>query len=173
MSRKMIAVIFVSILLFGCGDGASSDINHSKGAEMFSESKKETYVIFSPMHGMLMKDGQPLPNTKIIRRLRWNGNDEGLVEEFASDENGRFSLPIHEEVLELGLTQFVAKAELEALVGAEHFEFWYSSKLDPEIYTETAGELEDLKCDVNLKENAIPTSPVAILAKCSWKNMPN
>jgi len=141
---------------------------------MFSKSSKQNYVIFSPMQGVLMEGGKPLPKTKITRKLRWNGNDdEGLVEEFITDDQGHFSLPIHEEELSLGmLSQFVAKAdlELETKTGKEYL--WTSSKFYPEIFTETLGEVRELICDLKYEEVAVPMGPTSILTKCRWKNMP-
>lgn len=140
---------------------------------MFIKAKKENYVIFSPMEGVLLKNGAPLPNTKIIRKLRWNGNEDGLVEEFFTDEKGYFFLPIHEEELSLNmLSQFVAKAELEAETEDGISEFWYSSKLVPELHSETEGPITDLVCQIDAEEIAVPVSPIAILTKCHWKDMP-
>ena len=141
------------------------------------KSAKEKYVIFSPMQGVLMQNGKPLAYTKIIRRLRWNGNDEeGLVEEFMTDEAGRFSLPIHEEQLALGmLSQFVGKAVLEVQTENGKDTIWFSSKLMPEIYSETGESLTELICDTEFEEtpvfigeNIVPN----IMTKCRWKNMP-
>ncbi len=140
---------------------------------MFSKPDAEPYVIASPMEGILMKDGKPLPNAKIIRKLRWNGNDEGFVSEFYTDDEGFFSLPIHEESLALGiLNQFVAKTELQIDHDGSNHEIWYSSKLSPEIHAETDGALEQLTCDIHNEELAVPMGPTAILTKCRWSNMP-
>ena len=59
------------------------------------ETKK--YVLASPLSGVLVKAGKPLANTKIIRRLTWNANGEGIVEEFMTDDQGRFSIPVYED----------------------------------------------------------------------------
>lgn len=141
---------------------------------MFGKNSMQSYVIFSPMQGVLMQDGKPLAHTKIIRRLRWNGNDEdGVVEEFMTDEAGRFSLPIYEEKLSLGmLSQFVGKADLEVEINAQRDYLWTSSKFYPEIYAETGGQVEDLVCDLGSEEIAVPMGPTSILTKCRWKNMP-
>ncbi len=145
---------------------------------MFGKKSSQTYVIFSPMHGVLMQDGKLLSHTKIIRRLRWNGNDEeGLVEEFMTDETGRFSLPIHEVQLSPGmLSQFVGKADLEVETNNGIDTIWFSSKLMPEVYSETGEPLSELVCDTEVEEvpvfiggNIVPN----IITKCRWKNMPD
>lgn len=43
---------------------------------MLTKREKQTYVISSPMEGILMQDGQPLANTTITRLLRWNDNND-------------------------------------------------------------------------------------------------
>ena len=140
---------------------------------MFGQPKKESYVIFSPLDGLLMQNGKPLANTKIIRRLRWNGNDEGLVEEFETDSEGRFSLPVHEEELSLGmLSQFVGKAKLYVDTEKADNLFWYSPKLTPEIYSETDGPLNNLVCDISFPETVVNLSTWNILTKCQWQDMP-
>ena len=120
-----------------------------------------------------MQDGEPLPNAKIIRRLKWNGNEDGLVEEFVTDSQGRFSLPMHEEELSLGmLNQFVASADLEIETENGRDYLWTSSKFFPEIYTETNGKVAELVCDINVEEIAVPMGATSILTKCRWKDMP-
>ncbi len=142
----------------------------------FNKQKTENYVIFSPMEGVLLKNGKPLANTKIIRTLKWNGNDEGLVEEFSTDEKGYFSLPLHEEELSLNiLIQFVAYASIETEMEGKMFDIWYNSKLHPELYSETGAPMEGLICD--LVNDEIPvfignSSVTNILTKCRWDNMP-
>lgn len=140
---------------------------------MFGKKSKQSYVIFSPLQGVLMQNGKPLANTTITRQLSWNGNDDGLVEEFTTDEQGRFSLPIHEEQLSLGmLNQFVGKADLEIKSEKGQEYLWTSSKFSPEMFAETGGEVNDLVCDIEFEEIAVPMGPTSILTKCRWKNMP-
>lgn len=139
---------------------------------MFNPSLK-SYVIASPLEGVLRKEGKPLPNTKIIRTLKWNGNEEGFITEHYTDNHGIFSLPSHEEELALGiLDQFVAKMALDVEMDGEVYELWYSNKLRPEVYEETGGEVTGFICDLANDELAVPTSPTAILTRCRWNNMP-
>ena len=170
---KILLIILYCIFLAGCDADNSANRKVNEEPEMFVKPTTENYVIFSPMEGVLMRNDQPLANTKIIRRLRWNGNDEGLVEEFATDDQGRFSLPVHEEALSLGmLSQFVGKADLEVKTESGKDYIWTSSKFFPEIFTETGGKISDLVCDIESEEVAVPMGPTSILTRCRWKNMP-
>lgn len=141
---------------------------------MFEKQTNKSHVIFSPLEGILMKGDKPLSNTKITRRLSWNGNEGGLVEEFTTDDRGFFFLPLHEEDLSLNmLNQFVAKAEI-TINGGELL--WYASKLFPELYAETGDPVTELVCDISAEEipvfigdSVVPN----ILTKCRWKGMPS
>jgi len=170
---KTFLIYMFSFFILGCDAGIQVKEETIEESEMFGKGTKEKYVIFSPMQGLLVQNDKPLPNTTIVRRLSWNGNGEGLVEEFTTDDKGYFSLPIHEEELELGmLTQFVGKTDIE--FKSEHGQdyLWTSSKFHPEIYTETDGQVQGLICDIESEEIAVPMGPTSILTRCRWKNMP-
>lgn len=169
---EAITLVLVCILMGGCTDESAATPEQEKEASMFSNAEK-TYVIFSPIEGVLMNGNQPLPNIIITRRLRWNGNEDGRIETFTTDDQGRFSLPLHEEKLALGmLDQFVAKVELK--INGDDV-IWYGNKMFPELYAETDGPVENLVCDIASEEipvymrNSLVPS---ILTKCRWKNMP-
>lgn len=137
-------------------------------------NKKESFVIASPLAGVLKFNNQPLANAKIIRRLRWNGNDAGLVQEFSTDGSGSFSVPSHEEALELGkLAQFVSSAKLEVEVDGELYDLWYSNKFEKELYAETGGELAQLVCDLDVDEVVVKSGLSKIMTVCRWAGMPD
>lgn len=140
---------------------------------MFFKPTTQQYVIASPMEGVLMKDGEPLRNTKIIRKLRWNSNDDGITTEFYTDENGFFSLPLHKETLTLGkLTQFVASTELNIETPEGIIELWYNNKFSGELHEETDGPIPKLVCDIHESEIAFHAGTSKILTRCRWEGMP-
>lgn len=181
LSMKHLIVTIIIVFLAGCSEdvNTSADSETDKGADMFlnvllGKNPKTTYVISSPMEGVLMQNGQPLAHTKIIRRLRWNGNDEGIEHEFVTDEDGRFSLPIHEEQLTLGkLTQFVCSTKLEAVVGGQRFDIWYNNKFEGYIFAETNGhQLAGLICDISNENMGVDLDLSRISTVCRWTDMP-
>jgi hypothetical protein len=157
----------------GCNEKLVASNGLEKEFSMFTKASTKNYVIFSPLEGVLTRGDQPLANVTIKRRLRWNGNEEGLIEYFTTNEYGHFSLPIHEEDLALGmLNQFVAKVELTI---NDNELIWYGNKMFPEIYSETNGPVNELICDISAEEipiflddSVVPN----ILTKCRWQGMP-
>lgn len=140
---------------------------------MFVKPTTKSYVIFSPLKGVLVQNGKPLPYTKIIRRLRWNGNEGGLISEFFTDAEGRFNLPIHEENLTLGLLDtFVSNAQIDVLINDNVYELWYSNKFEEHIYAETKVPVEGLVCDIEGVETAVHLGVTTILSRCRWDDMP-
>lgn len=131
------------------------------------------YVIASPLEGVLMKDGKPLVNTTIIRRVRWNDNEDGVEETFATDEKGYFKLPKYEKELEMGaLAQFVGKTDLWAVVDGERDQFWFSSKMEKEENSEYEEIPEGVVCDLLVEEEGVNINLGLCLTKCRWDNMP-
>lgn len=140
---------------------------------MLFKGEKESYVIASTLKGTLLHEGVPQLNTTITRRLRWNGNEDGLEETFTTDENGVFFLPPHRETLQIGaLNQFVAKMEIETIVNGKVYELWYSSKFEADEYAETGGEIGNVICDINEEETTVRAGLSKISTVCRWENMP-
>jgi hypothetical protein len=162
-------VAFSWVVLVGC----DSTTAPGKESDMFFKPTTKHYVIASPMEGVLLKDGEPLANAKIIRTLRWNSNDEGVTSEFYTDDNGFFFLPVHEETLTLGkLTQFVASSELNVETSEGIVELWYNNKFSGELYEETDGPTPNLVCDIQESEIAFHAGTSKIMTRCRWEGMP-
>ncbi len=172
---RFVLVMILALLLIGC-EAEKDSLNPSEIKTMFGKKEKKTYVISSPMEGVLMKGGTPLPNTKIIRTLFWNGIDEDkqkLVQEFVTDDEGRFSLPIHEDRMALGmLTQFVSTTALEAEIDGQKVLLWYHGKLEENVYAETNGPISNLVCDISNEEIRVRPDITTITTVCRWAEMP-
>lgn len=162
-------IILCGFLLAGCG--TDTTMEH----EMFgANNSTKKFVIASPVEGVLLQGGKPLTDTRITRRLRWNGNDDGILQEFFTDARGKFSLPVHEEELELGMTQFVSSSKLESEINGKVYDLWYSNKFDEDLHAETDGEiLEDLICDIEEEEVSVEYDLSGVTTLCRWKNMPD
>ncbi len=183
---KLLISLLSFIILLGCsGESTSQDRiteeNSSKKTAnkesqmlgLFGKKDVENYVISSPLSGVLVREGKPLTNTKIIRRLSWSGNDEGFVDEFITNDKGYFDIPMHEELLTIGkLTEFVGTLTLYIeSIDDDNF-FYHSSKRSPEIYSDTKEPLQELVCDMAQEEALVDISRVGIFSRCKWKGMP-
>ncbi|PKG81057.1 hypothetical protein CXF85_20055 [Colwellia sp. 75C3] len=182
---KLLISLLSLIILLGCsGESSSQDkiaeenVNEVSNKEstmlgLFGKKNTEKYVVSSPLEGILVKDGQPLVNTKIIRRLSWSGNDEGTVDEFFTDGEGYFTIPVYEEILAIGkLTEFVGTITLYVKSVDDDNFFYHSSKRSAEIYSDTKAPLEELVCDMAHDEALVDISRVGIFSRCKWKGMP-
>ncbi|WP_158681522.1 DUF6795 domain-containing protein [Microbulbifer pacificus] len=161
--------------IWNCSADSGAAMVSVKEKEMLSKTKEETYVIASPLSGVLLRDGKPMANTRLLRRLTWNGNEEGLLQAFSTDADGRFELPVHEEGLSLNfMTQFVAKSTVYVASEADENMIWYSSKLTPELNSEIENPVVGLTCDmaddeviVHGRDSSVPN----IMTRCRWNSM--
>ncbi len=142
---------------------------------MMDKPKSKTYVIATPLEGVVIENGEPAENLKITRILTWNANQEGLVEHFATDANGKFKLPLFEDSFEMSsLTQFAANQTLVINYGeATEEPIWISGQLTGELNGETGGaQIESLVC--NLSDELVPVygDGISLLStKCRWKGI--
>ena len=186
---KLLTSLLSFVMLLGCsGESTSSDkvaeeilskvsVKEASNKEstmlgLFGKKETEKYVVSSPLEGMLVKDGLPLINSKIIRRLRWNGNDEGVVDEFKTDAKGYFSIPAREEFLSIGkLAQFVSNIELFSESETDNNFFWYSNKFSGELLSDFESPIKTLVCDINSSESRVELKHGAVYSKCRWNNL--
>ncbi|KGJ96921.1 DUF6795 domain-containing protein [Colwellia psychrerythraea] len=183
---KFLISLLSIIILLGCsGESTSQDRiaeqspqkevvkKESEMLGIFGKDEQVKYVISSPLNGVLVRDGKALANAKIIRRLSWSGNDVGVIDEYLTDDEGYFDIPMHEESLSLGkLTEFVGSITLYIETIDDDNFFYHSSKRSPEIYSDTEAHLEDLVCDMAQEEELVDISRVGIFSRCKWKGMP-
>jgi len=138
---------------------------------LFGKKPLQNYVLSSPIEGVLMKGGEPLANTKIIREVNWFGGEDKVFEEFTTNDNGVFNLPAYEKELKLGkLTQFVANSYLYAYEIDENDDnlFYMTSNFGGTIYSETEVPLNDLVCDMNQPEDSVRINS-SIYSRCTWQ----
>lgn len=168
--RQFFLLLPLMLATLGCGKNIS---DKESNMLIVKNPPASVHVISSPLKGTLLKNGQPLAHTKIIRRLRWNSNEDGIEQEFTTDENGVFDLPAHEEMLELpALIEFVAKTDLYAMVDGERDQFWFSSKMTKEINSEWDEPPVGVQCDLINDLQRVEINDGLCGTKCIWTNMP-
>jgi len=169
--RNLCVLLAVIIVFSGCDTDKS---NANAEQSMFLETPPPAnFVISSPLQGILLKDGIPLSHARILRKLRWNGNEAGVVQEFHSDETGFFSLPAHEEILSIGaLEQFVGKTNIDVEHEGKVQNFWFSAKTKPDLNSEYDTPPSGLTCDLSNAETGVEIRFGTCLTRCRWDNMP-
>lgn len=174
-TTPIIVLILTLAASIGCSDENTPLIQSHKENSMFGFGNKseETFVTSSPIEGKILNEGLPVANARIVRKVRSNKHQDWVVEEFSTDENGFFSLPVREETYSLGLTQFVSATQVDIEIDGELVNFWYSNSLKGEIYAEFGGsELKELLCELTDEEIIINDDLHNIITKCTWKDMP-
>lgn len=132
------------------------------------------YLIGSKIEGVLVANNKALANTKIIRKLSWNGNEAGLEETFETNEHGVFVIPAFTKIIQLGaLSQFVAHSDLSAIHLGEQKEFWREAKLINKLHDHIDDNNRDnLVCDIENSIDRVETEFGLLGTSCTWDNMP-
>lgn len=167
--RSSIFVV-LAILLASCGQEKPI-----KETVMFIESSTKSYQIALPLSGVLKNSGELMPKAKLIRKLEWNGDNEGTKDEiFYSDDNGYFQLPeLVVTTTMRGLEQFVANTELYIELADGSLELvWYNSTMRDSLSEEMGKDLDALECDISNSEVAMQDRLLNALTKCRWVGMP-
>jgi hypothetical protein len=170
--RKLLAILAGGVI--GC---SQADLPAEIASQDFKmESSKDTLrVTSSPLNGQILKAGIPVSNAKIIRKVQSNATEpEWLVDEFQTDENGFFSIPVKEEFYSLNMvTQFVSSTRLDVEIDGELHNFWFNAKYKDSLFAENGEvEIEGLVCDLENQKIRVSQVYAAVLTKCRWSNMP-
>lgn len=169
--RSLLALATMLTALCGCGPDTSN--TNAEQTVIFKKPNPVSFVVSSPLEGILRKDGKPLSHTRIIRKLRWNGNEEGITQEFHTDASGFFSLPAHEETLSIGmLEQFVGKTNIDVEQEGMLENFWFSAKTHGDLNSEYDSPPEELTCDMSNADLGVNINFGTCMTKCRWSNMP-
>ncbi len=141
---------------------------------MMNKPEEKTYVIASPLEGKLLKDGIPLANVKLKRKLTWNANQEGVFQEYRSDSEGNFSLPLHQDSFKMSsITEFVAQQKVWVIEDGEEDLIWLSTNRNGKLYGETADKnIGIVTCELsNEFERVFGENQSLLGTKCRWKSI--
>jgi hypothetical protein len=110
-------------------------------------------VLFSEVHGTVLKDGVPVEGAVVRQEVVWSDNkDEISPREVASDRDGRFSFPV--VVRSAGAIRIVPHQPviLQKLVirqGGIEYEAWRHTKNSYEENSELSGRPLNLVCELS------------------------
>ncbi len=137
---------------------------------MFS-GKEEGVVLFSPMEGKLTIEGKLAAGIKIVRWLIWKDN-EGEKEEFYTNENGNFSIPIKKDLVKLSpLSQFVMSQTILAYHEQKEIPIWVKSKRSKVEFGELGGKPKNFRCELTKKRTRIENDDGLFSTSCKWDSI--
>lgn len=147
-------------------------LSEGVAGSMFSKAEEEV-VIFSPMQGIITMNGEPVPNARIERWLKWK-DEEGEKDYFSTDEQGRFSIPIKKDVVTLStISQFVMAQEVRVFVDGVEYPIWAKAKRDKGLYGELGGEPEGFKCELLDEFVRVNAEEGILMTLCKWDSIKN
>lgn len=138
---------------------------------MFLGKSLQEVVLFSALEGRLLYEGEPLPNAKVRRLVKWK-NDTWEEDSFHTDDNGYFSIPTLKVEAEFSpVSQFVVAQELRVHAGGEDIVFWTTAKMGKAENDELNGRPVGMVCEVSNELEVIRNDSAAVLTSCTWKNL--
>ena len=133
-------------------------------------TEPEQICLMSEVNGQLVKDGQPLPNTKLVRELSYVYKDGFHTDEAITNAEGYFSFPaIFEKKKRFAfLNMFSIGQVIKAPAHGENAQIWIGSKTEPEENSEARGKAINVFCDL---ENEFTTTRIensSYHLRCAW-----
>lgn len=128
--------------------------------------------LFSEMSGVLMANGVPAANVRLVRTARWQSEHQ---DETTTDADGRFHFPEMTErtVAKFLPMEFVASQKVVAFYDDAEIRIWGGVKRTPEANAEAKGEALDVACELIAEENYIEVSGGLIYSRCTWDVEPD
>ena len=127
---------------------------------------------FSEVSGYLLKDGEPLGNSKITRVADWQGE---VVDSVITDAEGYFQMPAIYERKTIGVlpSQFAAKQLLTVDVDGQTIKFWSGVKMDKSENSEAKGQKLVINCDLAREESVVSVDGQPFVTLCEWNVVPD
>lgn len=127
---------------------------------------------FSEVSGYLLKNGQPLGNSKITRITDWQGE---VVDSVITDAEGYFQMPAVYERKAIGVlpSQFSAKQLLKVDVDGQAIKFWSGVKMNKSENSEAKGQELVISCDLAREESVVSVDGQPFVTLCEWNVTPD
>ena len=139
---------------------------------MFSKAEEEV-VIFSPMEGSITLNGDPVPNAKIERWLKWK-DEEGEKDYFSTDENGHFSIPVKKDIVKLStISTFVMAQEVRVFIDDDKYDIWSLAKRSKVEFGELGGKPANFRCELTDDLVRVEVDDGLLGTSCKWDSIDN
>ncbi|RUL77708.1 carboxypeptidase regulatory-like domain-containing protein [Dyella choica] len=122
----------------------------------------DRWVLFSEVHGTVLKDGKPVQGAELVAKAEWSDNDaDNPTQHTVTDEKGQFSFPALERkrgFLHRFLpTQPMVHQTIVIKYQGVEYEAWMHGKADYEPNTELDGRPLNFVCELTSKPEATGT----------------
>lgn len=124
--------------------------------------------VFSSVKARLIRDGEPLKNTRVIRRWEWNELKEDSTD---TDAAGYFELPaVFEESLTRMLPiELVIAQGLYVVENGAETQIWSNSKREPGENAELEGRPMELVCEMTNETKIHRDFGSLLSTRCTWE----
>jgi hypothetical protein len=124
--------------------------------------------VFSQVKAKLTLNGEPVRNTKVVRRWEWNKLQEDST---STDDNGYFEFPaVYESSLSRLLpVELVIGQQLSTEIDGKEFQFWTNSKREPTENSEYGGKSMNLICELSGEEELIEDYGSLMVTLCKME----
>lgn len=157
--RYLLIISFLSISLYSM-----------KGAAMSLLLGTEV-VLFSPMEGKITYEGKPAANATIVVHLFWK-DDVGEKEEFHTNANGEFNIPIKKTKVRIPpLAEFVVTQQITVLFNEEEFVIWSKATSGTDKYGGLGGIPQNIRCELTEKRVKQQNFDGLFSTSCKWDSM--
>jgi len=110
-------------------------------------------VLFSEVHGAVLKDGNPVAGAEVVQKVVWSDNaDEIPLQHAVTDPKGAFQFPVitrRSVLLQLLPHQPVMVQKIVIRYGGAEYEAWRHTKEDYELNSELDGRPLSLVCELS------------------------
>ncbi|WP_028225395.1 carboxypeptidase-like regulatory domain-containing protein [Paraburkholderia ferrariae] len=110
-------------------------------------------VLFSEVHGTVLKDGKPVAGAEVVQKVVWSDNEDEIPSQRAiTDPGGAFSFPAVERrsvLLHLLPHQPVVIQKIVIRYQGAEYEAWRHTKGSYEINSELDGRPLKLVCELS------------------------
>lgn len=124
--------------------------------------------VFSAVKVRLTKNGEPLKNTKVVRKWEWNELKEDSA---TTDENGFFEFPavFESSISRLLPVELVIAQGLYVVEDGEEVKIWSNSKREPEENAEFDGRPIDMTCEITNELEIHREFGSRMRTLCTWE----
>ncbi len=139
----------------------------SFGEQVMSMSDLGKVCLFSNISGVILIDGKPVENARLVRTVDLSGKE---TDEVITNAQGEFEMPaVFVRTITKYLPQeFSSSQEIVVHYKNKEYRIWSAVKRKPEENIESRGKPLVVRCELNSEETMIKVNNSPIFSLCTW-----